>query len=124
MNLNILVVDDRRDIRLLTAGFVRRMGCEVTEAENGLEAVNTLQLAETSDQPFDVVLMDVQMPELDGLSAVRTMRKAGFELPVIALTANVMANDRSDCLKAGYSDYLSKPVKFQQLKQLLENHCT
>src|SRR5207237_826275 len=83
---------------------------EVAIAVNGRQAVDQVKA-----QEFDLVLMDMQMPEMDGYSATRTLRQLGYELPIIALTANAMAEDRVRCLDAGCTEYLSKPISRAQL---------
>jgi CheY-like chemotaxis protein len=85
-------------------------------AENGLEAIEALEKKE-----FDVVLMDVQMPELDGLGATRQIRSRWPDRPVhiVAMTANAMAGDRELCLAAGMNDYVSKPIRPPELAEAL-----
>jgi signal transduction histidine kinase/ActR/RegA family two-component response regulator len=122
--IHVLVVDDHRDIRLLTSRFIKTWGGSVTEAENGVQALMLLQQSAGRADEFDAVIMDLQMPELDGLSAVRAMRQAGLQLPVIAMTATSVETVRQKCLQAGYNDCLSKPVDFGMLKQLLAKLCS
>ena len=90
---------------------------EVTFAENGREAIESLQ-----DHPeFDLVLMDMMMPEMDGYEAMRRLREMPeFEkLPIIALTAKAMKEDRAKCIEAGASDYMKKPIQTEQLLSLM-----
>jgi CheY-like chemotaxis protein len=97
--------------------MIERMGSRVTLAENGKEAVEILKI-----QSFDLVLMDLQMPEMDGLSATREIRKLGTPvsgIPIIAMTANALKGDRERCLEAGMDDYISKPVDKDGLKHIL-----
>ena len=84
--------------------------------ENGQDAIEEL-----NDNNYDIVLMDVQMPEMDGLEATRIIRQNNAQQPVIiALTANAMQGDQEECLRAGMNDYLSKPLKLEQLVLTLE----
>ena len=89
---------------------------EVTFAENGREAIESLQ-----DHPeFDLVLMDMMMPEMDGYEAMRRLREMPeFEKPIIALTAKAMKEDRAKCIEAGASDYMKKPIQTEQLLSLM-----
>ncbi len=110
----VLVVDDNPVNRRLARGLLERGGYEVVEAANGEEALAAL---EREGPAIDLVLMDVQMPVLDGLEATRRIRRMpGLgELPVVALTAHALAGDREECLAAGMDDYLSKPLNRDEL---------
>jgi CheY-like chemotaxis protein len=93
--------------------MLERAGYRVDVASNGMEAVDALH-----NRPYDVVLMDVQMPEMDGLEATRRIRELGgrsAETPIVAMTANAMQGDRERCLQAGMNDYLAKPLNHQTL---------
>ena len=113
----LIVDDDTRNIIALTAALEHR-GVIVSSAENGRLAIDLLR--EASD--IELVLMDIMMPEMDGYETMREIRKlAKFKkLPIIALTAKAMVGDREKCLKAGASDYLSKPVNIEQLASLMQ----
>ena len=110
----ILLVEDGSTNRKLITLVLTRAGAEVTSAENGQIGVDL-----ASRQPFDLILMDMQMPVLDGYSATRALREHGIQVPVIALTAHAMTGDERKCLEAGCSAYLSKPVNSQRLLQTI-----
>lgn len=113
----LLVDDDMRNVFALTTAL-EEVGLQVSFAENGKEALEIL----TEKKELDLVLMDIMMPEMDGYEAMRRIRtiEAFKELPIIALTAKAMKDDREKCLKAGASDYISKPVNLEQLLSLLK----
>lgn len=110
----ILLVEDGSTNRKLITLMLTKAGVEVTSAENGQIGV---ELA--TRQPFDLILMDMQMPVLDGYSATRVLRDRGVQVPVIALTAHAMADDQQKCLEAGCSAYLSKPVGSERLLETI-----
>jgi signal transduction histidine kinase/HPt (histidine-containing phosphotransfer) domain-containing protein len=112
--LKILLAEDSLYNQKLAVALLQRKGHEVVVANNGAEAVGL-----SRSQPFDLVLMDVQMPEMDGLEATRTIREreaqTGAHVPIVAMTAQAMAGDRERCLEAGMDDYLTKPVRSAEL---------
>ncbi len=114
----VLVVDDNAVNRLVASRMLQKLGCEVTLAEDGLEAVARVE----AGPAFALVLMDCQMPTLDGFAATARIRAlpGGAELPVIAMTANAMEGDRERCLIAGMDDYIAKPVTAETLAEALE----
>ncbi|MBX3019518.1 MAG: PAS domain-containing protein [Bdellovibrionaceae bacterium] len=101
----ILVVDDAPDNQAIIQLFIEAVGGEVAIAGNGREAVDAM-LKET----FDVVLMDIQMPVMDGYQALKTARESGYLGPILALTAHALKEEKDACLDAGFTDYLSKPI--------------
>ena len=96
---------------------MQQMGYRADVAGNGLEAIEAVER-----QPYDVILMDVQMPELDGLDATREIRKLQTvaQPRIVAMTANAMQGDREMCIAAGMDDYLSKPIRIDELVKALE----
>ena len=110
----ILLAEDNPINQTLLLRFLSKQGHAVTVAGNGQIALDAWQKA-----PFDIILMDVMMPDMDGLEATRAIRAAeatrGGHIPILAITANAMEGDREICLAAGMDDYLSKPVKLDQL---------
>ncbi|WP_182866077.1 PAS domain S-box protein [Stieleria mannarensis] len=110
INARVLVADDSRDVRLVTTRFLSRAGADVVEVVNGAEAVQAIRDAEADDNPFGCVLMDMQMPELDGREATQQIRDEGFTVPVIALTAGATNDEINDALSAGCTEFMAKPV--------------
>ena len=115
----ILVADDGRDNQRLISFLLRDAGAEVTIAQNGREAVDI-----ASRQPFDLILMDMQMPELDGYGATAELRRRGLTIPIVALTANAMSDDRSKCLASGCSDYVTKPIEKETFLPVIKRFLT
>ncbi|MCY2968333.1 MAG: ATP-binding protein, partial [Planctomycetota bacterium] len=107
----ILLAEDSQDIQDVIAFHLMKAGATVDLADNGQIAVEKLDAAEHSGTPFDMLLTDMQMPLLDGYALTRLLRSKGSKLPIIALTAHSMAEDRELCLEAGCDDYLSKPIE-------------
>lgn len=112
----ILLAEDNRVNQLLAVRFLEKTGATVVVANNGLEALQC-----HGRQSFDIILMDVQMPEVDGLAATQMIRerekKTGAHIPIIAMTAHALSGDRNRCLEAGMDGYISKPVKWNELIQ-------
>ena len=106
----ILLAEDGLDNQRLLAFILRKAGAEVDIAENGRVALDMVASADQDGQPYCVILMDMQMPILDGYTAVTQLRCDGVTTPIIALTANAMDADRDRCLDAGCDDYASKPI--------------
>jgi signal transduction histidine kinase/DNA-binding response OmpR family regulator len=118
----ILVAEDVPDTQELIALHLRRAGAEVEIARNGLEACELCIAAAAARQPFDVVLMDMQMPVLDGYQATALVRRRGYAGAVIALTAHAMEDSRERCLRAGCDDFLTKPIDRDALIATIRSH--
>lgn len=111
----ILMAEDNTTNQVVAFGLLRKLGYEnVTVANDGAEAY-----AMAMREPFDMILMDCQMPEMDGYEATRRLRAAGCEVPIVAMTANAIKGDRERCLEAGMNDYLSKPIDLKVLRATL-----
>ena len=113
----VLLVEDNPVNQLVAKGMLVKLGCEVIVAGHGAEALDQLE-----QQVFDLVLMDCNMPVMDGYEASRQIRRSGRwpDLPIVALTANAMPEERERCRAAGMSDYLSKPFRREELAALLD----
>lgn len=120
--LHILLAEDNPTNQLVALGILKKLGLQADVVTNGREVIAAL-----SRTAYDLVLMDVQMPELDGLEATRQIRKLDStvlnrEIPIIAMTAHAMESDRRKCLEAGMSDYVSKPVSLHNLGKVLKQY--
>lgn len=116
----ILVVEDAPANRRLIETLLNRAGLEVELAEDGEAGCDKALASRSEGRPFGAILMDVQMPHVNGYEATRRLRSNGWSGPIIAITAHAMAGDREKCLEAGYDDYVSKPVSLEKLMTLLE----
>jgi CheY-like chemotaxis protein len=109
-NLVLLVVEDSRDNQLLISRMLRRGGATVHLAENGRIGMEMALKWSAEGNPFHVILMDMQMPEMDGYEATRRLRETGYTGKIVALTAHAMSSDRQRCLDAGCDDFATKPL--------------
>lgn len=113
-DIRILIVEDAPDLRSLFRLVLEEMGARVATAGNGLECLEMVRR-----EPYDLILMDIQMPVLGGYEATRRLRQAGLTIPIIALTAHAMKGEKERCLAEGFTDHLSKPLDFKKLQQLI-----
>jgi CheY-like chemotaxis protein len=105
----ILLAEDNPVNQALAVKLLTKAGYSVTVANNGKEAVEKFS---ADPGQYDIILMDIQMPELNGLAATQELRRRGYsEIPIVAMTANAMAGDKEKCLEAGMNDYMAKPIK-------------
>jgi signal transduction histidine kinase/CheY-like chemotaxis protein len=118
----ILLAEDGPDNQRLIAHVLRRGGCEVTVAVDGQVAVDLALEALQAGDPFDVIVMDMQMPVMDGYEATRQLRKVGYAGPIVALTAHAMRDDCQKCLDAGCNDYTTKPIDRALLLDVVARH--
>ncbi len=118
-DIHVLVVDDNYISQQVTVKILQKMGYSVSAANNGAEAIEAIGLIN-----FDIVLMDCQMPEMDGFEATRILRqdKKNEHLIIVALTANAMKSDKDQCLEAGMNDFMSKPIKAPILSELMQKY--
>lgn len=109
--MKILVVDDERDLSNAITKVLKLEQYEVTQAYDGLEAIDYV-----SNENFDLIIMDVMMPNLDGISATKHLREKGIQTPILLLTARSLTEDKVQGLDSGADDYLTKPFRFEELK--------
>jgi CheY-like chemotaxis protein len=119
----VLIAEDTRAIQFMMSRMLADVVTSLTVVENGELVLSAVETAARAGKPFDIILMDMQMPIMNGFDATRKLRDRGYTLPVIALTAGAMAGDREECLAAGCTDYLPKPIDRMELLAKLEQHC-
>ncbi len=118
----ILLAEDGPDNRWLIRHILRKAGVDVAVVENGKQAVEATLAAEAKGLPFDLILMDMQMPVMDGYEATRLLRAKGYDGLIVALTAHAMSSDRQECLDAGCNDYATKPINRHNLLTIVVRH--
>jgi CheY-like chemotaxis protein len=119
-SVRILLAEDNLVNQKLAKLMLGKAGYQVTVADNGKDAVETYT---ATPDAFDLIFMDVQMPEMDGKEATRAIRQKGFQsVPIIAMTAHAMKGDREMCLEAGMNDYLTKPIKREAVFAIIEKN--
>jgi CheY-like chemotaxis protein len=117
-----MVVEDNVSSQKVTLQMLRKLGYRADVAASGREALEALER-----QPYDIVLMDVRMPDMDGLEAARAIRDGWppeDQPRIIAITAYALEGDRERCLEAGMDDYISKPITFKDLRSIMDKHVT
>jgi CheY-like chemotaxis protein len=119
LDCRILVAEDSPDNGRVVRHVLECVGAEVELVENGRLAVERALAARDEGRPFDLILMDMQMPIVDGYQATRTLRSQGYTLPIIALTAHAMQEERQRCLECGCDEYQSKPIQREELIEVI-----
>jgi CheY-like chemotaxis protein len=113
----VLVAEDDRTNQMLIKSLLQKMGLEVTIADDGEQAV---QIA--LEGQFDLILMDIQMPHMNGYEATKLLKAQKISAPIIAQTAYAMQGDNEKCIKAGCDDYISKPIDREKLMEMIEKY--
>ncbi len=121
----VLLAEDGPDNQLLITFYLRKAGLEIDVAKNGRVALEMLhyrpEQSSHSRPHYDLIITDMQMPEIDGYTLTHTLRELGCTIPIIALTAHAMEEDRLKCIEAGCDDYTSKPINKVQLLTICAN---
>ena len=114
----ILIAEDDSSNYLFIESYLKQTKSAILWARDGKEALDIFRL----DPSLDMILMDLKMPEINGIDATRTIRETNQKIPVIALTAYAFADDRENSIKAGCNAYLAKPIKIEQLSEILSSY--
>lgn len=122
LNARVLIVDDIEDVRVLLEQILCGAGARVRTAADAEQALQYVAHAEESGDAFDLILMDIMLPGMDGVEAVRRLRATGFRRPIVALTAAARESDRQRCLQAGCNDYFCKPIDDEHLLAMVDNY--
>jgi len=124
LDARVLLAEDGLDNQRLIAFVLKKLGAQVEVADNGQIAFDKAMAALSEGHPYDVILMDMQMPELNGYEATAQLREQGYKLPIIALTAHAMSGEREKCINAGCDDYATKPIDKIKLAATIQAHLT
>jgi CheY-like chemotaxis protein len=122
LGARVLLAEDGEDNMRLISFMLKKLGVEVVGVMNGRDAVDVALAAEQRGTPFDLVLLDMQMPVLDGYGAAADLRSQGYPRPIVALTAHAMSDDAAKCHAAGCDDYATKPINRDRLRAVLAKH--
>ncbi len=122
LDYRVLLVEDGLDNQKLISLFLRKADVAVDIAENGQVGVNMVEKSIESGEPYHLILMDMQMPVMDGYQATQYLREQGVDLPIVAITAHALAGDREKCLQAGCNDYATKPLKRVHLLDIVKRY--
>ena len=120
--LRVLLAEDNRDLQQIFARRLNLLGLEVVGVTNGREAATLAQAALAAENPFDLILMDMEMPIIDGYEATRQIRNSGFSGPILALSAHSADDYRQECIKIGCNDCIPKPVDWSLVTVLIRKH--
>lgn len=119
IDARVLLADDRRDVWQVGKHFLEKCNARVTIAENGQQAIELTEQASREKDPFDVILMDMQMPVMNGREAVAKLRELGYQTPIVAMTADAMDGERESCIAMGCNEYFPKPIDGLLLTNLI-----
>lgn len=120
----VLIVEDNHINQVVLKTMLKRLDIESKTADHGGKALTILEQAHANDEVFDLILMDCQMPVMDGFEATKCIRNSGesyANTPIIAVTANALTSDKESCLAAGMNDYLSKPYQLDDIREILQD---
>ncbi len=118
----LLIVEDAQCTQRIICSFLAKMDVKTETVENGQMACEMAQKSKAEGSPYDLILMDMQMPQMNGYDATRWLRKHGWEGPIVAVTAHTRTQDREKCVEAGCDDHLPKPINEMALWNVVERH--